>query len=89
MPQGNFNAPKIVETYFPDISKSLQQNGVMLLTGLDAQKEGPEINASNLEIAMPPPHHKKSTKPVKKQLVTDAEAEQILLRTFFNIGKND
>lgn len=89
IPQGNFNAPKIVETYFPDITKSLQQSSGILLTGLAIQEERPEINASKLEITMPPPHHKKPTIPVKKQLITEAEAEQILLRTFFNINKND
>lgn len=87
IPKGNFNAPKILETYFPDISKSLKTNNGMLFTVLGGQKERPGLSASNSE--MPPQHHKMPKKKVKKQLVTEAEAEQILLRTFFNIKKNE
>lgn len=87
IPQGNFNAPKLVETYFPDISKSLKTNNGMLFTVLGGEKQKPDLSASNSEIT--PHHHKMPKNIVKKLLVTEAEAEQILLRTFFNIKINE
>lgn len=74
IPRGNFNAHNMIDTYFPDISKSYN-----VITKMPATVQNKPI------INIPKTVNKPNMK-IKKSLVTEVEAERLLLRTFFNIG---
>ena len=85
IPKNNFNAHEIMETYFPDVSKSLEQNDGLIPNNNKEKSTAILSNATRLET----PADKKTKKPDKKVLITEEEAEKLLLKTIFNIIKND
>jgi hypothetical protein len=75
VPQGNFNAVKIIERYYPNISKQHIKTNHWNIPKVDnsVQEEALTKTAA-------------AAKKVKKQpLITEKEAEEVLLKTFFNI----
>ncbi|WP_166963273.1 hypothetical protein [Yeosuana marina] len=86
IPKGNFNAHEIIETYFPDVLKSLEQNNSLKSNINNAEKKTTELNnATHLATTT----DKKTKSTDKKVLITEEEAEKILLKTFFNINIKD
>ena len=85
-PQGNFNAHEIMETYFPDISKSLERNDSLKSNNNNKEKRQPILNNAT-HLATTGDKETKGTD--KKVLITEAEAEKILLKTIFNVVLKD
>jgi hypothetical protein len=86
IPKGNFNAHEIIETYFPDVSKSLEQNNSLKPNINNEDKKATILNnATHLETTAV----KKVKNANKKSLVTEEEAEKLLLRTIFNVVQKD
>lgn len=87
IPKGVFDAHKIIDNYFPDISPRLEPVKTTLLSKLKAKEKIDEnilvINANTKDIT-----DNQIGKKDKKALVTEQEAEKILLQTLFNINKN-
>jgi hypothetical protein len=73
IPKGNFNALELVDTYFPDIASQYNK-----------PKETPEI----IPTALKEEHDKnkpQQKKTEKKPLITEVEAEDMLLKRIFNL----
>ncbi|MFH4964414.1 hypothetical protein V8G69_05360 [Gaetbulibacter sp. M235] len=82
MSKGNFNAHEIIETYFPDVSKSLEQNSGLYFNNINSEKKTTKLNnATHLATTT----DKKTKSNDKKVLITEEEAEKLLLRTIFNL----
>ena len=73
IPKGNYNALELIETYFPDITSQYNKT-----------KEPPTIVPTSLEKVQKEkqPPLKQTKKP---PLITETEAEQILLKQVFNL----
>ena len=82
IPKGNFNTHQIIETYFPDVSKSLEQNNALKSNNNKEKKTTILNNATQLATTT----DKKAKSTDGKVLITEEEAENILLKTFFNIN---
>ncbi|WNH11149.1 hypothetical protein [Thalassobellus suaedae] len=87
IPKGNFNAHEIIETYFPDITKSFKPaTNSVIVPNFKARTKSVELNHIENTTTPPlPPPLQKADKKDKKQLVTEEEVEKLLLETFFNI----
>jgi len=87
IPPGNFNAIKIIERYFPDIikrynktEKTITNSPVILVH--EERNVGEQLKTTNEDAIA----SKQSLKKVKKQpLITEKEAEAILLGSVFNV----
>ncbi|WP_170309803.1 hypothetical protein, partial [Seonamhaeicola maritimus] len=77
IPKGNFNAHKMMDTYFSDINNSLKV--------IATAPETSNVIVQNKSLHTTIKTSKKPAKKVKKPLVTEVEAERLLLHTFFNI----
>jgi hypothetical protein len=73
IPKGNFNALELVETYFPDISSQYNKPKETLLIVPTALEKAQDKNSAQ----------QKKTK--KQPLITDREAEDMLLKRIFNL----
>lgn len=85
-PKGNFNAHEIMETYFPDVSKSLEQNSGLYSKNINTEKKTAELNNAT-HLATTTDRKTKGTD--KKVLITEEEAEKLLLKTIFNVVLKD
>ena len=81
IPKGNFNAHDIIDTYFPDVVNNFKKKGPSLI--LENWIKKFKTKTPEKTTTPPLPTNKKDKKP----LITEAIAEKILLKTFFNIGK--
>lgn len=82
IPKGNFNAHEIIETYFPDVSKSLEQNNSLKSNNNNKEKKTTGLNnATHLATST----DKKTKSNERKVLITEEEAEKLLLKTIFNL----
>ena len=88
IPKGNFNAHEIINTYFPDISKSFKPAKNLVIGKLSAKEHFGELSLKhNTQTITSKPQN--IDKMEKKQLITEEEVEKILLRTFFSIKIKD
>ena len=82
IPKGNFNVHYIIDTYFPDVVNSFKQNNNLDINSLTVDEN---LKTTTYKKAAITPLLKGEKD--KKSLITEAEAEKILLQTFFNVGR--
>ncbi len=87
IPKGNFNAHKIIDDFFPDITDGFSIESLKDIAKLSqAPINVPRFNLPENTITTTKKFGK-IKKINRKPLITEQEAERILLRTFFGITK--
>ena len=86
IPRGNFNAHFVIDTHFPDVVKSFKKNNDINILNFEQAFKKLNLDTSKKTAPSPPITINKKD---KKSLLTEKEAEKILLQTFFNVGEKD
>lgn len=86
VPIGNFKTNYIVDTIFPDLAKSFSKNSISEI--IREQQESIDISVKKdyKQVFINKEKIQGDKKTIKKRLVTEEEAEKLLLKVYFNIS---
>lgn len=85
IPKGNFNAHYIIDTYFPDVANNFKKKNNINTRSLNLEKWLKSLKTTSSK-KQPNAQLVMGNKD-KKPLITEVEAEKILLQRFFNVDK--